>query len=77
MNCSQTAENPTPLSMTPRTITRKNLLTARLEITLRTSGIVATGNMNPERRNEGRSELKTDIMNATCCESVIVEMRSP
>ena len=35
-------------------------------MTLSAGGIVATGNMNPERRNEGRSELKTEIMNATC-----------
>src|ERR1051326_5788186 len=76
-NCSQSDPKPAPFSMMPRTATRKNLFTARLESTWRTTGMLETGNTNPERRNEGSSELKTESMNATCCESVIVEIRSP
>src|SRR2546426_11062072 len=63
--------------MTPRTTTRKNLFTARLESTWRATGMVEIGNTNPESRNEGSSELKTEIRNATCWESVIVEINNP
>ena len=75
--CGQRSASTFPLSMTPRTMTRKCVAGSMFETSWSARGIEATGNMNPESMMVGSSVSMSESIMATCCVETSVEMRIP